>query len=221
MKKSILSLFVLATLFLNVACKGEKKEAGEAGDVATASAESTTYIVNTETSIIEWIGSKPSGKHNGVINLKSGELAVKNDSIESGMFIIDMNSIVVTDLKISDGKEDLEGHLKGTGDKEGEDHFFNVGKFPEGIFEISSITSANGKATVNGNLTLKGITKPVNFSAMVTYEGDTMMLTSDTFQINRTNWNVNYASKSIFDDLKDKFVNDEIELVVKLVATKK
>jgi polyisoprenoid-binding protein YceI len=221
MKKSILSLFVLATLFLNVACKGEKKEAGEAGDVATASAESTTYIVNTETSIIEWIGSKPSGKHNGVINLKSGELAVKNDSIESGMFIIDMNSIVVTDLKISDGKEDLEGHLKGTGDKEGEDHFFNVGKFPEGIFKISSITSANGKATVNGNLTLKGITKPVNFSAMVTYEGDTMMLTSDTFQINRTNWNVNYASKSIFDDLKDKFVNDEIELVVKLVATKK
>ncbi len=37
---------------------------------------------------------------------------------------------------------------------------------------------------------------------------------------NRTHWNVNYASKSIFDDLKDKFVNDEIELVVKLKATK-
>jgi hypothetical protein len=221
MKKSILSLFVLATLFLNVACKGEKNEAGDAGDVATASAESTTYIVNTETSIIEWIGSKPSGKHNGVINLKSGELAVKNDSIESGMFIIDMNSIVVTDLKIGDGKEDLEGHLKGTGDKEGEDHFFNVGKFPEGTFEISSITSENGKATVNGNLTLKGVTKPVNFSATVTYEGDTMMLTSDSFLINRTQWNVNYASKSIFDDLKDKFVNDDIELVVKLKATKK
>lgn len=221
MKKSILSLFVLATLFLNVACKGEKNETGEAGDVATASVESTTYIVNTETSIIEWIGSKPTGKHNGVINLKSGELAVKNDSIESGMFIIDMNSIVVTDLKIGDGKEDLEGHLKGTGDKEGEDHFFNVGKFPEGTFEISSITSENGKATVNGNLTLKGVTKPVNFSATVTYEGDTMMLTSDSFLINRTQWNVNYASKSIFDDLKDKFVNDDIELVVKLKATKK
>jgi polyisoprenoid-binding protein YceI len=221
MKKSILSLFVLATLFLNVACKGEKNETGEAGDVATASVESTTYIVNTETSIIEWIGSKPTGKHNGVINLKSGELAVKNDSIESGMFIIDMNSIVVTDLKIGDGKEDLEGHLKGTGDKEGEDHFFNVGKFPEGTFEISSITSANGKATVNGNLTLKGVTKPVSFSATVTYEGDTMMLTSDSFLINRTQWNVNYASKSIFDDLKDKFVNDDIELVVKLKATKK
>ena len=51
--------------------------------------------------------------------------------------------------------------------------------------------------------------------------GDEMTLTSDAFLINRTHWNVNYASKSIFDDLKDKFVNDDIELVVKLKATKK
>lgn len=221
MKKSILSLFVLATISLNVACKGEKSEAIEAGEVATASEESTTYLVDTQNSIIEWIGSKPSGKHNGTISLKSGELAVKNDSIESGNFVIDMNSIVVSDLATGDGKEDLEAHLKGTGDKEGEDHFFNVSKFPEGTFEIVSILNKNGKAEVNGNLTLKGITKPVTFSSTVVYEGDSMMFTSDTFLINRTHWNVNYASKSIFDDLKDKFVNDDIELVVKIKATKK
>lgn len=220
MKKSILSLFVLATISMNVACKGEKNETEEVGEVATASEESTTYVVDTQNSVIEWIGSKPAGKHNGTINLKSGEVAVKNDSIQSGKFVIDMNSIVVTDLKAGDGKEDLEAHLKGTGDKEGEDHFFNVGKFPEGMFEITTITTQNGKTTVNGNLTLKGVTKPVSFPAALAYEGDTMMLTSDSFQINRTHWNVNYASKSIFDDLKDKFVNDEIELVVKLKATK-
>ena len=221
MKKSILSLFVLATISMNVACKGEKNENGEAGEVATASAESTTYVVDTKTSVIEWIGSKPAGKHNGTINLKSGEVAVKNDSIQSGKFVIDMNSIVVTDLKAGDGKEDLEAHLKGTGDKAGEDHFFNATKFPEGKFEITSVTSVEGKATVNGNLTIKDITKPVSFPAMVTYKGDNMMLVSEAFMINRTQWNVNYASKSIFDDLKDKFVNDEIELVVKLNATKK
>ena len=220
MKKSILSLFVLATISMNVACKGEKNETEEVGEVATASEESTTYVVDTQNSVIEWIGSKPAGKHNGTINLKSGEVAVKNDSIQSGKFVIDMNSIVVTDLKAGDGKEDLEAHLKGTGDKEGEDHFFNVGKFPEGMFEITTITPENRKTTVNGNLTLKGVTKPVSFPAALAYEGDTMMLTSDSFQINRTHWNVNYASKSIFDDLKDKFVNDEIELVVKLKATK-
>uniref|UniRef100_UPI004049BDF7 YceI family protein n=1 Tax=Flavobacterium sp. TaxID=239 RepID=UPI004049BDF7 len=221
MKKVILSLFVLATISLNVACKGEKNENTEAEEVATASEESVTYLVSPEESVIEWIGSKPTGKHNGTINLKSGEIAVNNDAVESGMFVIDMNSILVTDLASGDGKEDLEAHLKGTGDKEGEDHFFNATKFPEGKFEVSSIVSENGKNTVNGNLTLKDITKPVSFTATIVYEGNKMMLTSDSFQINRTNWNVNYASKSIFDDLKDKFVNDEIELVVKLVATKK
>ena len=106
-------------------------------------------------------------------------------------------------------------------DKAGEDHFFNATKFPESKFEITGITSIEGKTTVNGNLTIKNITKPVSFPAKVTYEGDTMMLVSEAFMINRTQWNVNYASKSIFDNLKDKFVNDEIELVVKLNATKK
>ena len=221
MKKSILSLFVLATISLNVSCKGEKNDSEEAGEVATASIESTNYTVDTQNSVIEWTGSKPSGKHNGTINLKSGELAVKNDTIESGMFVIDMNSIVVSDLAAGDGKEDLEAQLKGTGDKAGEDHFFNVTKFPEGTFEIVSITAENGKAKINGNLTLKGVTKPVEFTATTTNNGDEMTLTSDAFLINRTHWNVNYASKSIFDDLKDKFVNDDIELVVKLKATKK
>ncbi|MFM7897137.1 MAG: DUF1731 domain-containing protein, partial [Flavobacterium sp.] len=32
--------------------------------------------------------SKPAGKHNGTINLKSGEVAVKNDSIQSGKFVM-------------------------------------------------------------------------------------------------------------------------------------
>ena len=102
------------------------------------------------------------------------------------MFVIDMNSIVVTDLVAGDGKEDLEAHLKGTGDKAGEDHFFNATKFPESKFEITGITSIEGKTTVNGNLTIKNITKPVSFPAKVTYEGDTMMLVSEAFMINRT-----------------------------------
>jgi hypothetical protein len=47
-----------------------------------------------------------------------------------------------------------------------------------------------------------------------------MTLSTDSFKINRTEWNINYASKSIFDDLKDKFVNDDIELKVNVTATK-
>ena len=47
-----------------------------------------------------------------------------------------------------------------------------------------------------------------------------MEISSEPFKINRVDFGVNYGSKSVFDDLKDKFINDDIELVVKAKATK-
>jgi polyisoprenoid-binding protein YceI len=145
---------------------------------------------------------------------------LNNGKIESGKFTIDMNSITVLDLKAGDGKEDLEGHLKGLGKEEDADHFFNTKKFPEGSFEITAVNTVDAQTTVEGNLTLKGITKPVKFPATITLDGNKMTLSTESFKINRTEWNINYKSKSIFDDLKDKFVEDDIELKVNVTATK-
>lgn len=219
MKKSFLSLFVLATITLT-SCKEEIKETQEPIEVAVASEDSNSFKVDTAKSVIEWVGSKPTGKHNGTIALSSGEIFLNNGKIESGNFILDMASITVLDLKPGDGKEDLEAHLKGIEKEEDADHFFNIKKFPEGKFELTSVETVEGKTTMNGNLTLKGITKPVSFPAILTVDGNTLNLSSESFMINRTNWGVNYASKSVFGDLKDKFVNDDIELKVNLTATK-
>lgn len=218
MKKSILSLFVLATISF-VGCKNEKTEAGDAADVAVASEEAVTYNVDSSASMVEWVGSKPSGKHNGTISVSGGEVMVKAGVLEGGNFTIDMNTITVLDLTAGDGKEDLEGHLKGA-TKENEDHFFNVAKFPTSTFEVTSVTGDATTATISGNLTMKGITKNVSFPAMVSVDDATVTIKSESFKINRTEWQVNYASKSVFDDLKDKFVDDEIELVVTVKATK-
>lgn len=218
MKKSILSLFVLATISF-VGCKNDKNEAADAAEVATASEEAVTYTVDAATSMVEWVGSKPAGKHNGTISVSGGEVMVKGNAIEGGNFTIDMNSITVLDLVAGEGKEDLEGHLKGA-TKENEDHFFNVAKFPTSTFEITSVTGDATTATISGNLTMKGITKNVTFPAMVSVDDATVTIKSEGFKINRTEWQVNYASKSVFDDLKDKFVDDEIELVVTVKATK-
>jgi polyisoprenoid-binding protein YceI len=110
--------------------------------------------------------------------------------------------------------------LKGLGKEEDADHFFNTKKFPEGTFEITTVETVDAVTTVSGNLTLKGITKPVSFPATISVDGDMVMLNSESFKIDRTQWGVNYASKSVFDDLKDKFVNDEIELKVSVTAAK-
>lgn len=220
MKKIVLSLVVLATLSLT-SCKNDKAETTEpVEDPAIATETATTYKVDAAKSTIEWIGSKPAGKHNGTIALSNGELALNNGKVESGKFTIDMNSITVLDLAAGDGKEDLEGHLKGLGKEEDADHFFNTKKFPEGTFEITSVNTVDAVTTVSGNLTLKGITKPVSFPATITVDENTLTLSSESFKIDRTQWNVNYASKSVFDNLKDKFVNDEIELKVSITATK-
>ena len=73
---------------------------------------------------------------------------------------------------------------------------------------------------VKGNLTIKDKTNAIEFPATVTMEGDKMMLKSETFEIDRTKWDVNYGSKSIFPNLGDKFINDAMKITVSLVANK-
>ena len=60
----------------------------------------------------------------------------------------------------------------------------------------------------------------MSFPATVTITDNEVSIASQPFKINRVDFGVNYGSKSVFDDLKDKFINDDVELVVKAKATK-
>ena len=119
-----------------------------------------------------------------------------------------------------DGKEDLEAHLKGTVEGK-ENHFFDVSKFPSAAFEITGTESlAAGKTRLSGNLDIKGQKHNISFPVNITNDGDQMIIESEAFTIDRTKWNVNYGSKSIFEDLGDKFINDDIELKISIKAKK-
>lgn len=216
MKKSILSLAVITAISL-ASCKNNNN-ANQNQETATpveATQQAVTYNVVTAETSIDWVGAKPAGKHTGTLSVSAGSVVVDGGKLISGEFTLDMNSINVTDLQ-GDDKMYLEGHLKGTAKPEDADHFFNVTKFPTGTF----ILKAFDGTTVSGDLTIKGTTKPVSFPAKVTISDSEVSLVSETFTINRVDFGVNYGSKSIFDNLKDKFINDEIELVVKVKATK-
>ena len=225
MKKIVLSCAVILALTV-ASCKNNNANAEQAveqaADQATAAVEqaaaavmvSGTYTVEPS-SVVEWVGKKPTGQHTGTIGLQSGSLTIDNGKV-TGDFTIDMNSITVTDITEADGKLDLEAHLKGTGKEDGADHFFNVKTYPTGTFKLTSFDGAN----VTGDLTLKGKTKTISFPATLTITDNEVTLESKPFEINRVDFGVNYASKSVFGDLKDKFINDEIELVVKVKAKK-
>ncbi|WP_405325695.1 YceI family protein [Leeuwenhoekiella sp. LLG6367-2.1] len=219
MKIKLLSLFTMAVLVTAfVSCKNEAKNETEATDAESAveaSQEAAKYMLDKEASTINWEGKKPAGVHTGTVAVESGVVRLEGDKI-SGSFLINMTSIVVTDLE-GDQKVSLEDHLKGTvAGKEGD--FFNVKKYPTAAFEITGITEKDGKKMMSGNLTIKESKKNIEFPVMYEVAGNTLTLKSEPFTIDRTDWGVNYGSKSVFDNLGDKFINDDIELEFTIVA---
>ena len=220
MRKQVLNIFTVVALCTAIVSCKKAKEANTSEAEAAAVSESTSqkYVVNVDESVIGWSGFKPTGTHNGTINLDSGIFSVTDGVLQSGTFIIDMNSINATDLD-GDQKANLEAHLKGTVEgKEGD--FFNVTKFPNAAFEITGTAIENGKTMVSGNLSLKGNKNNITFPATITNTNDVMTIASESFTIDRTKWSINYGSKSIFDNLGDKFINDDMELKITINAKK-
>ena len=80
------------------------------------------------------------------------------------------------------------------------------------------LVAAVGKNSVYGKLKMKGVTKSVNFPVMVNTSEGTVNVKSSKFKTNRTDWGIKFMSSSFFDDLKDKFIDDDIELQLNLVA---
>ena len=139
-----------------------------------------------------------------------------------GSFTLDMNSLASTDLT-GEQKAGLEGHLKGL-DAKGADDFFNVNKYPTATFTITNVvpstTIPDANVSITGNLKMKATEKSITFPASVVMLGDKVNAVTPSFKINRTEWGINYGSKTVFNDLKDKFINDDIALNILIEANK-
>lgn len=222
MKQLKLPIYALAFGLLLTSCQStEKTETTVKTEVATQSKEATSYKVDTEESFIEWEGAKPAGKHFGKVKLKEGQMSFHESDLEAGDFTIDMTTISVDDL-IDEDKKDLEMHLKGTAEGK-EDHFFDVKNHPYAKFEITGVEKTNLDINIQGNLTIKEVTKNISFPAHVNFNEDRTELklsSEDYIVIDRTDWGINFMSKSIMDNVKDKFINDEIKIKFSLKASK-
>ncbi|HEX5743354.1 MAG TPA: YceI family protein [Flavobacteriaceae bacterium] len=153
---------------------------------------------------VVWKGYKVTGSHEGSISLKSGLLEFKNGKLTGGQFVIDMNTIICTDLT-GEYKGKLEGHLKS-------DDFFGVEAFPTANLIFTSV-KATGKNSyeVKGNLTIKGKTNQITF--IISIYGNKA---TATVKIDRTKYDIRYGSTSFFENLQDKAIYDEFDLVADL-----
>ncbi|MDQ2179061.1 YceI family protein [Marinifilum sp. D714] len=175
----------------------------------SASADGGSKKLNSEKSKVEWLGKKVTGEHSGIIKVSEGSLMLNGDKLEKGSFVVDMTSIENTDIKDDGYKAKLEGHLKS-------DDFFGVEKYPEAKFEMLKAKNlGDGSYEVHGNITIKGITKPISFNVHMHHHGNDLHV-SGKIVIDRSQFNVRYGSGSFFDNLGDKTIYDNFELTLDL-----
>ncbi len=179
--------------------------------------KATTYTVDVSKSSIGWNAKKVGGEHSGTVNFSKGELILDGNKLTGGSFVADMTSIKDTDITNEGMNGRLVGHLKS-------DDFFSTEKNPTSAFKITKVAPIAGAAagapnyTVSGDLTIKGITKPVTFPAVVTVSGNTAEATAKV-EINRVDYDIKYRA-AIIGTAADKIIDDKFTLDLKLVAGK-
>jgi polyisoprenoid-binding protein YceI len=197
MIKSIFSLLFIS-LFIYA-------YAGNPGHVVTVK-------VNTAASSVEWIARKVTGQHNGTVAIREGELKMNHGVLEGGSFTMDMTTITVTDLS-GGGKAKLESHLKSN-------DFFSVDSFNTAQLVITKVLDkGEGNYHITADLTIKGITNPIEFDANLKEEGDIIKATAN-IRVDRTLYNVRYGSGKFFENLGNAMIYDEFDLAVTLVTAK-
>lgn len=207
--KHILKYATILLIITSCTQSGPSTNATEAQTILERPNNHDSLIIDTEKSILFWKGSKPTGDiHVGTVKIKEGTLNMNCETIAGGKFIIDMNSILVTDEDMSEkGKSKLKKHLTN-------DDFFETNNYPEATLEITSSTSDSLKA----NLKIKNITKSITIPYTLNQVNGEITANS-SFSIDRTLWGVTYKS-SFFKNLTDRLIDDAIQFDIELVGSK-
>ncbi len=208
-------LMISASVFV-ISCGKDKPVTSESNEVLTTT-NGQIYVVDTMNSKAEWKGFKvvksDNTSHIGTLKFESGEVTVKDNKLESGQFVIDMNSIANEDLKEADGNAKLIGHLKSA-------DFFDVEKFPTASYEITKISEAPAGSDYNtvldGNLTLKGITKPATFNANVKIKDGELSIATEPKDINRDEFGIKFQMPAA-----EGLIKNEINVQMKVKAIEK
>ena len=210
MKKLIVLAIAFSTAFIS--CK-ENKKVDVKEEVKVVKTASELNNVDLTTSVLNWKGAKPTGEHHGTVALKSGGILIENGVVSAGEFVVDMSTITNIDMKGEKGAGKLEGHLKSA-------DFFDVATYPTAKFVITKVEDNEGKLSVTGNLNIKDVTKSITIPATLSEVDGNYVFKSDNFNIDRAEFNVKYGSKSFFDNLKDKFIDDLVEMSFEVKTTK-
>ena len=166
----------------------------------------TQLPIDVNSSNIKWFGEYTFyfGGHDGTISFEEGHFIKTGDVITGGEFVIDMNSIVCLDIENEEANSGLVDHLK-------DPDFFDVINYPKAKLSITRVEYHDPvNMKVYADLTVKGITEPIDFQAKVDFEKEEMIT---KFKIDRMRWDISYNSS-----MRDSAISDAIgfDIVLKL-----
>lgn len=171
----------------------------------------SSYEIDKNESRVKWTGKKVTGHHYGTINLKKGTIEMEDGVIRSGIFEMDMSSIVNEDLKNEAINKKLVDHLKS-------DDFFSVDKYPVSTLVVKEVKAYNEEEFLFlGDLSIKGITKPVTFKAVIRNQNG-KLTANGSIEIDRTLYDIRYGSGKFFASLGDNMIYDTFTLDFSVVA---
>lgn len=225
------TLGILAVLIIIIGgiflwSRGGEQVPTELPEVNTDTQNNTGDVAGEQVSVapsdaeIAWTGSKTliaNYEDNGVVDLKEGYLIESDGAVVGGRFVVDMETIAAVSTGRGDGEDMLSNHLKS-------DDFFNVALYPESMLVIanveerSDLVAENSTHLVTGDLTIKDVTNTISFPANIIRNENGQWEVNTRFDIDRTEWGIQYGSGSFFDNLGDNVIDDMITFSVRLVS---
>lgn len=175
------------------------------------------YVVSPTDSVVRWTGRNLFNHHSGTVGISSGEIVLTNGRLQTAGFVIDLKTIRCEDIADQEMNAMLLRHLHDA-------DFFNAARHPTAEFQTTSAEPIEGSSEglpnflLKGNLTLRGITHPLEFPAVIAIAEDGRISGQAQFEIDRTAFGSIYGSGRFFRHLGKHVVNDLIHLHVKIHA---
>jgi polyisoprenoid-binding protein YceI len=164
--------------------------------------------VDVGRSEIGWVGKSIDDAHRGKIQLDSAVVEEQGGVVRAINVVADMRSISVEDITDPEGNREFVDHITNA-------DFFEVDKYAKARFVSTNVERvADGSYAVTGDLTIKGVTRPVSFTAKPAADGGSLQA---TLEIDRTAYGIVYGSKGQVGSEKDWFIHDAFTITVNLL----
>lgn len=150
-----------------------------------------TFTLDSNNTKIEFVGTKPGGKHDGGFKTVTGTASAEGTDPTTLKLKLDIDtSSLYTDTP------KLTQHLKSP-------DFFAVKTHPTAKFVSTKVAKSGGGYTITGDLTLLGKTKSIAIPAQINV-GKSGLTVSSQFEINRQDFGMSYGTGKVNDEVKIK-----------------